>query len=164
MKQCIGITEYIDFDKHIQNIPAKIDTGADSSAVWASNIRIDEDRKLQFMLFDQNSPFFTGKVFKRTNYSVVLVRSASGHQTIRYRTHFTIKLGGRKIRVLFGLADRSKHKFPVLIGRRTLQGKFLIDPNNNQIKRQKIRATKLNSELIKNPYKFYLKYQAKDEK
>ena len=47
-KSVIGSTEFVDFGERAQKVPAKIDTGADSSAVWASNISIDKDGVLKF--------------------------------------------------------------------------------------------------------------------
>ena len=46
----IGRSIYIDFGRRATDVPAKIDTGADSSSVWASNIRVDKDGVLTFSL------------------------------------------------------------------------------------------------------------------
>ena len=155
-KTVIGSTEFVDFGKRAQKVPAKIDTGADSSAVWASNIRIDKDGVLKFSLY--------GKVFKRTDYSVASVRSAMGQNQIRYRTHFWVKLGGRKIKMLMNLSDRSKNEFPVLIGRRSISGKFLVDVSRKNVRRKKPSVTaSLNEEVKLNPYEFYKKYHQKGE-
>lgn len=146
----IGRNTRIDFGKRAAGVPAKIDTGADGSAVWASNIRVDKNGVLKFSLFGEGSPHYNGKIFRRTDYSVAMVKSASGHEIIKYRTHFTIRLGGRKMKVLFGLSDRSNHTYPVLIGRRTLQGKFVVDvgvsytSHNKPIKSTFTRATYYN--------------------
>ena len=129
----IGRNVRIHFSQRM-DVPAKVDTGADNSAVWASNIRVGKDGVLRFSLFGEGSPYYTGKLIKRTEYSVAAVRSASGHQVIKYCTYFTVRIGGRKIRVLFGLSDRSLHNFPVLIGRRTLhKGRFLVDVRKGEI-------------------------------
>src|SRR5262249_24707707 len=54
----IGTTEYIDFaTDDIFGVPAKIDTGADSSAVWASNVHIDRG-VLHFNFFAPGSSFY----------------------------------------------------------------------------------------------------------
>ena len=92
-KTIIGRSVNIDFGSRAIGVPAKIDTGADSSSVWASNIRIDKNGVLKFSLFGKGSPYYNGKVFRRTDYSVAMVRSSSGHEQIRYRTHFTVKIG-----------------------------------------------------------------------
>ena len=54
-KAIIGSTEFVNFGERAQKIPAKIDTGADSSAVWASDIHIDKDGALKFSLFGEGS-------------------------------------------------------------------------------------------------------------
>ncbi|QWQ32162.1 RimK/LysX family protein [Candidatus Minimicrobia naudis] len=163
-KAIIGSTEFVDFGERAQKVPAKIDTGVDSSAVWASNIRVDEDGVLKFSLFGEGSPYYNGKVFKGTDYSVARVRSAMGHDQIRYRTHFWVKLGGRKIKMLMNLSDRSKNEFPVLIGRRSVSGKFLVDVSRKNVRRKKPSVTaSLNDEVNLNPYEFYKKYHQKGE-
>ena len=161
-KTIIGSTEFVDFGKRVQKVPAKIDTGADSSAVWASDIHIDKDGVLKFSLFGEGSPYYDGKIFKRTDYSVARVRSSSGHEQIRYRTHFWVKISGRKIKMLMNLSDRSKNEFPVLIGRRSISGKFLVDVSRKNVRRKKPSVTaSLNEEVKLNPYEFYKKYHQK---
>jgi hypothetical protein len=160
-RKVIGKNATVDFGRWAVGVPAKVDTGADSSSVWASKIRIGEDGVLRFALFGKGSPYYTGKIFKRTDYKVAIVRSASGHEQIRYRTQFTVRINGRKIRALFNLSDRANNNFPVLIGRRTISGKFLVDVAkgdfDHQYKYGKENRS-LNAELKKNPSNFYKKY------
>ncbi len=163
-KTIIGRNARISFGKRAVNVPAKIDTGADGSSVWASNIRIDKNGVLKFSLFGEGSPYYNGKVFKRTDYSVAKVRSTSGHEQIRYRTHFTIALGGRKIKVLFNLSDRSSHNYPVLIGRRTLTGKFLVDVDLAEVNERQKMFRKYNDEFEKDRFGFYKKYHQEGAK
>ena len=158
-KAVIGRNTRISFVKHSVGVPAKIDTGADSSAVWASNIRVGKDGLLRFSLFGEGSPYYNGKIFKRKDFTVARVRSASGHDHIRYFTHLTIYLAGRRMRVLFGLSDRSVHSFPVLIGRRTLQGKFVVDVGHGEVDVSPSGKTqRLKRELRRDPHKFHQKY------
>ncbi len=155
----IGSTERVTI-AGIENIPAKIDTGADSSSVWASHIRITKDGILKFRLFDEGSPFYTGRAFKRKDFKVAVVRSASGHEQIRYRTHLKIIVGGRVIKALCNLSDRSNNTFPVLIGRRTISKKFIVDVSrNNTNTRLSSPKTKLvQKRLAEDPYRFHQKY------
>ena len=158
MMKAIGDSAFVSIMGR-KNVPAKIDTGADSSSIWASDIHIRRDHTLHFKLFAPKSPFYTGKVVKRTDYKVAVVRSATGHEQIRYRTHIPINLHGRTIRVLFNLSDRSRNNFPILIGKRTIAGKFLVDVTQKVVKYPKIaRSTKLQQKLAQNPYKFHQKY------
>ncbi len=144
-------------------VPAKIDTGADSSSIWVSHLRIDKDGVLKFRLFGESSPFYNGKVIKRKDYKVAVVRSATGEEQIRYRTHLTLRMSGKKIKVLFNLSDRSRNNFPILIGRRSISRKFLVDVSKSEVPRPpKIARTKpLSAELRENPRKFYEKYSKK---
>ena len=85
-----------------------------------------------------------------------------GHEQIRYRTHFWVKIGGRKIKMLMNLSDRSKNDFPVLIGRRSISRKFLVDVSKKNVPRKKASVTiRLNEEVKRDPYKFYKKYHQK---
>lgn len=155
----LGRNTTVSFGRRAKSVPAKVDTGADSSSVWASKIRVDKDGILKFALFGEGSPYYNGKIFKRTDYKVAMIRSASGHEQLRYRTHFTITINGRRIRTLFNLSDRSQHDFPVLIGRRTISGKFLVDVTLGEVAIATGRKTKLlNKELQKDPAKFHKKY------
>ena len=159
MKIIIGAVELVSIGKRAVGVPAKIDTGADTSSVWASHIRIGRDGVLRFRLFGEGSPYYSGKIYKRTDFKVAVVRNANGHEQIRYRTHFVITLAGKKIKVLFNLSDRSRNNFPVIIGRRTIKNKFAVDVSRQVVTYPKIRQTKsLNRELAKSPYEFHKKY------
>lgn len=161
-KIVVGRNEPVDFLRYARKVPAKIDTGADSSSIWVSNVRVDKNGVLRFNLFGEGSPFFSGKTIKREQYRVAMVRSATGHQQIRYRTQLSLRLGGKRIRAMFNLSDRSQNKFPVLIGRRTLSGKFVVDVTKAHYTDPDTTVTEdLNGRLIKDPYVFYKKYYKK---
>lgn len=166
-KTIIGRNARVDFGKRAVGVPAKIDTGADSSSVWVSKVRVGKDGALRFALFGEGSPYYNGKIFKRTDFTVAKVRSSSGHEQIRYRTHFTVSIKGRKIKALFNLSDRANNLYPVLVGRRTIAGKFLVDVHEGDFSQEYKYAAenkKLNKELTKNPHKFYKKYHQKGSK
>ena len=52
-KDIIGRETRIDIGEDIHGVPAKIDTGADGSAIWASAISIDDQNRLCFKLFGE---------------------------------------------------------------------------------------------------------------
>ena len=157
----IGSTAYIkvaDIDK----IPAKIDTGADSSSIWASNILINADGHLEFSLFAPSSPFFTGERLTAATYKVQRVRNSTGDVHLRYRVALPAVIRGKRLRINFTLADRSRNNFPVLLGRRSLNKKFLVDVNKSAVRRPApMDNTDLAAELAKNPQEFHQKYMAK---
>lgn len=123
----IGRKTYLDFPAFgLNDVPAKVDTGADSSAIWASNIT-EKKGTLRFTLFDVASQFYTGKVIQTKDYKIISIKNSFGVAEFRYKVLIPIRLEGRDIKVRFTLADRSNSSQPVLIGRRTLQGKFVVD-------------------------------------
>ena len=164
--QVIGPSAYISVAGH-DDVPAKIDTGAEASAIWASGISINEDGALTFCLFGESSPFYDGKVIKTKDYKVIVTRSAMGQEQVRYRVFIPITINRHTIRVLFSLADRSRNNFPVLIGKRTLKGKFVVDvslPNIKYSPKPKRRG-RLDLKLLKeDPQKFHKLYVKKGEK
>lgn len=162
--EIIGSTEYISIGK-LAKIPAKIDTGADSSSIWASDIKVKEDGTLSFKLFAPKSPYYTGEVIESKEYTVSVIRSSNGSEQIRYRTTIPIKINGRPVKAALTLADRSRNNFPILIGRRTISGKFLVDVSKTEVERphRNAKTRPLNRELNKDPYTFHKKYMKKSK-
>ena len=159
----LNSTEYIDI-AGIKNVPAKIDTGADSSAVWASDIKMEPNGKLSFVLFDTKSPFYTGEYIVSDDYTAKFVRSSHGDQQVRYQVKLEVSLHNQSFTTAFTLANRSQNNFPVLIGRHTLKNRFLVDVSKSPIKRQKNpHTTKLKQELKQDPYKFHQRYIERSE-
>ena len=154
----IGSTELIDV-AGVKNIPAKVDTGADTSAIWASNIDMEEDGTLIFNLFSKESPFFTGETIKTSDYLVKTVRSSHGDVQIRYRVKLPVVINGESFMTTFTLANRSRNHFPVLIGRHTIENRFLVDVSKSCVERPEGRkSVRLNKELKENPYQFHQRY------
>lgn len=146
----------------IENIPAKIDTGADSSSVWASSITVTEQNQLEFYLFAPESPLYTGKKIVTDEFAVQRVRNSTGDVTIRYRVKLPMTAVGKRIRVSFTLYDRSKNNFPVLIGRKTLKNRFLVDVAKTETERPpKMDNSDIEGELAEDPKKFHQKYMEK---
>jgi len=157
----IGSNALIEIVGHVSGVPAKVDTGADSSAIWASDVTVNRQGVLSFKLFAKSSPYYTGKAITRKSFKVASIRSSNGHTQIRYRVELPIRIGNKRVRASFYLSDRSVHNFPILLGRRTLNKKFLVDVSLKEyIRPSKISAV-LNKEMLADPYKFHKKYHQK---
>ncbi len=143
----------------IANVPAKVDTGADSSSIWASSIHINPEGCLEFCLFAPSSPHYTGEKIVSSNFRVQKVRNSTGDVGIRYCATLPVVIRGRRIKANFTLADRSGNNFPVLIGRKTLKNRFLVDVSiaGNQ-RPPKMDDSLLNSEFVADPQAFHAKY------
>lgn len=143
----------------INKIPAKVDTGADSSCLWASEINIDAAGNLEFVLLGPDNPLYTGEKIIAEQFSVQQVRNSTGDITIRYRVALNMKVCGKNIITKFTLSDRSQNRFPVLIGRKTLSKKFLVDVSQAIIPRSAtLDNSRLKAELAADPRKFHQKY------
>lgn len=149
----IGRAEKVDLlDFNMIGVAAKVDTGADSSAVWASSIEEKEDG-LYFVLFGPQHPAYTGEIqkFTKPDYSLTRVANSFGHKELRYKVKLRITVRGRKIRATFTLSDRSEKIYPILLGRRLLQGKFLVDVSSGDPlhELEQAKAEKLEEDLRK---------------
>jgi hypothetical protein len=125
----VGRVEKISFPElGIKGVHAKIDTGADLSSVWATGIH-EENGVLKFKLFGKRSPHYTGKEieFTKPHYLLTRISNSFGHKELRYVVKLQIKLGGKTIVGTFSLSDRSRKTYPILIGRKLLNRKFLVD-------------------------------------
>lgn len=126
-KQTIGSAEILNFPEiDVCNVPSRIDTGARTSAIWATEIS-EEDEVLSFVLFGKGSPLYTGQKISVSQYTQRGVATSTGHIQKRYVVKLLVVIKGRKIRASFTLADRSTQVYPVLIGRNVLRGKFIVD-------------------------------------
>ncbi len=146
----------------IAHIPAKVDTGATISSIWASDIRLAPDNRLEFSLFAPGSPLYTGERITVDDFKVRNVRNSTGHETIRYLVFLPTVIKGKKIRISYTLSDRSRNDFPVLIGRRALNNKFLVDVSKLGVPYPPHPINdELNRELKADPQKFHQKYMEK---
>ncbi len=111
-----------------QRIPAKVDTGADLSSVWATDIRV-EGTELVFKLFDATSSYYSGKDIRlpEGEYRLTRIANSFGEKEIRYAVKMSVFLAGRKVRATFSLSNRANKLYPVLIGRKLLNKKYLVD-------------------------------------
>lgn len=131
----IGITHYIELPEYSKDyFPAKIDTGADDSAIWASNISVDENNgELSFVLFAPQSAYYTGQVIKTLNYRMAAVKNSFGVSEYRYKVVLRLKVFDKIYKVSFSLADRSRNRFPILIGKKFLKNRFIVDVSQHNV-------------------------------
>lgn len=126
-KNLIGRREQVDFpDLGLQNITAKIDTGAYTSALHCHNIRVINGI-LHFQLLDPLHPEFEDKDHQATVYEQKDIRNSFGEIERRYLIKTRLKMGKRMIRLSISLTNRGTMRYPVLIGRRFLKDRYVVD-------------------------------------
>lgn len=93
-----------------QTVTARIDTGATLSSI---DVKLAAKLKL--------GPIIEAKAIKSSHGS-----------SVRPVVLAKVKLQDRTINGLFTVYDRKRMKYPVLIGRNILKGKFIIDPSKRK--------------------------------
>jgi hypothetical protein len=124
-KVVIGRDEMISFpDLGVGLVDGRVDTGARTSAMHAANIEIFEKGDERWVRFDfEDYSGLEARLWKQK-----YVRSSNGKKQSRYFIKSYVKfVNGEKYPITLSLTDRSKMKFPVLLGRRLLSGRFLVD-------------------------------------
>lgn len=127
-KIVIGRFEKADFPLlDLENISIKIDTGAYTSSIHCDNI-VEKEDQLYCTFLDEEHPLYNGKEFIFKNYDIVFVKSSNGIIQKRYQVQSTIIIFDKVFKISLSLSARQEMRFPVLIGRKFLTKKFLVDP------------------------------------
>jgi hypothetical protein len=127
MKKIIGRTDRASFpDLGLTAIPIKIDTGAYTSSIHCTNSKV-ENGVLYADFYDENLPKSKPKTISFTDFSTKKVKSSNGVVQNRFIIKSKIKLFGKVYKIALTLANRKKMKNPVLIGRKFLSKKFVVD-------------------------------------
>lgn len=141
-KVIIGRAEELSLvDLGANNVPAKTDTGAYRSAIHASNIKLDTKTNiLTFTLFKGHPMFDSLSAEVSTdNFKKVDIANSFGHREVRYEVKLRTKLGPKVFIASYTLADRSKKIYPILIGRKMLNGRFLVDTFETSVNRIELK-------------------------
>jgi hypothetical protein len=136
-KKIIGRREKVDFpDLGLYEIDAKIDSGAFTSSIHCHNIElVKQNRKkfVSFNLLDPSHPAYNEKNFVLPVHSDKKVKSSFGNVEHRYVILTRMKIFDEIFDVELSLADRSNMEVPVLLGRKALRKKFLVDVDKENL-------------------------------
>ena len=126
----IGRREYIDFPVlGLKNIEAKIDTGAYTSSLNCKNISVKSVSGKDKLSFTVNLNNSSETEFLFDEFSRKKIKNSFGEMEERYIIRTLLKIGRKNIHISSSLCNRDSMRYPVLIGRKPLKGKFLIDVN-----------------------------------
>lgn len=130
-KILIGRKDYADFpDLELTEIKTKIDTGAYTSSInchWAKEKVIDGKEILVCVFLDLQHPKYTGKEHYFFSYKKKIIKSSNGISEARFLIRTRIQLFDKSFPIDLSLTNRSLMKYDVLIGRKFLNKKFLVD-------------------------------------
>jgi hypothetical protein len=140
----LGWREWIGFpDLGIEQIKAKLDTGARTSCLHAFRLEPFERGGALWLRFDIHPSQTDNKTVLQCEAPVRdqrIVRDSGGHEELRYVLETTMTIGGLRKAIEVTLTDRDTMKFRVLLGRTALQGSFAVDPSRSYLvgKRKKV--------------------------
>lgn len=145
-KLVIGMTDLVDFpDLGLFDVQAKVDTGAFTSALHCKDIQVIGTglrKKLSFWLIDKTGE--PARQFYSNKFSQRMIRNSFGIAELRYVIKTRIVLFERTILAEFTLADREQLKNPVLLGRKLLRNRFVVDVSLKNLSYQE----KVNSQPV----------------
>lgn len=132
----IGKKELISIiDLELFDLDAKVDTGADSNALHCDDIEV-KDEMVYFTLLDEIHPSYHGKRMNMPLYKLKKVRSSNGELQIRPSIKVSVEFMGKRYKSVISLTNRADMKLPMLIGRRFLSEKFLVDVSKEYLSKQ----------------------------
>ncbi|MEL6359719.1 MAG: RimK/LysX family protein [Pseudomonadota bacterium] len=124
----LGYLENVRLGKLGLSMKGKLDTGADTSSVYARDIKVykkgDKDTWVEFRLI--------GKDGRSIRYDQNVIRFAriktkTGGAIKRPVIHLPLCVGGKRGLAELNLADRSDFEFDILIGREFLAHRIIVD-------------------------------------
>ena len=116
----------------LSNIHAKIDTGAYTCSLHCQKAEVVSGR-LEFILLDEEHPEFTGMKFVFTEFEKRDIKNSFGEVEKRFVIVTSIRIFEEEITTEFSLSNRGSLKFPILIGRKILRDRFLIDVKKKNV-------------------------------
>src|SRR5262245_57394097 len=136
----LGWKEYIDLPAWgLSRVKAKIDTGARTTALGAAALTLHAEpdgsttAELQLRLFRRHPErvaTVTAPVVGQMR-----VRNSGGVYELRPVIETTIGFGPLVKRVRMTVTDRSRMLFPIIVGRKALEGDFLVDVSRKYLLR-----------------------------
>jgi hypothetical protein len=130
-KHIIGRSDKADFPEfELSNLELKIDTGAYTSSMHCTHVHEitkNGQNYLSFKLLDPEHPSYNNKEFCTTHYTKKVVKSSNGLAEERFVISTSITLFGNAYEIDLTLTGRGEMKYPILLGRKFLTSRFIVD-------------------------------------
>lgn len=121
----LGSLEQVRLPAFDAEVLAKVDTGAFSGALHCSDIAVERHDTKAVLSF---IPLETGHKVETEDFREIIVRSAHGHEQVRYLVPIELEVQGQAYKTEVGLTDRTAMKRDMLLGRRfLLENEAIVD-------------------------------------
>ena len=115
-------------------IAAKLDTGARSAALHADEIHVS-GRRVVFAIIDDGRK----RTYKAPLAGQKRIKSSNGISEMRPVIRVTLQVGSQVFKAEVTLTDRADMDVPMLLGRNTLKGRFLVNPARTFLLDRKVK-------------------------
>ena len=141
-KLVIGRRDRADFPEiGLLDVDVKTDTGAYTSSIHVTKCEVAQKNGkevLEVIFLDKDQPSFTGSPVYFEDFRQKKVKSSTGHEQIRFFVKLKIRIMEKNIRTDFSLTRRNGMKYPILLGRKLLNRRFIVDPSLVNVSLKKI--------------------------
>jgi hypothetical protein len=128
-KKIIGRLDKVDLpDFGVEDIHAKIDTGAYRSSLHCKKVRLEGDT-LKFQVKTESGY----REFESNSWVKKTIKSSNGKSEDRFVIKTRMKIFRKIYMTSFSLTDRSEMQNPMLIGTKMLKGRFLVDVSQKNL-------------------------------
>jgi len=131
----IGGAEWCAFPNlNIPAIKARVDSGAKTSSIHASNIQKINKKGEKWVSFEVHPIQDTRRITLRCEAKVIaqrIVKSSSGISEKRYVIQSMMKIGNYQWSIELTLANRDSMGFCMLLGREAMENRVFVDPANS---------------------------------
>lgn len=129
----IGRRDIVDFPMlQLSEIDIKIDSGAYTSSFHCHNIE-EKDGQLKCYFLDPQHEKYHEKYFTFDDFKQKKVKSSNGITEERYFINTNILIFNELHTIELSLTERGAMRFPVLLGRKFLSKKFVIDTTRTNL-------------------------------
>lgn len=154
-KWVVGRVETLDFPElRLKNVLCKVDTGAYSSSLHCSHIDVEDfngELKLRVVPLSFKHKGYDAQILFFPYAPKKQIKNSFGIVEERYTIVTPVHIFGVDILTEFSLTNRSAMKYPVLLGRSFLMGRFLVDVSQINVS-QKFEKKRLRALGAEKPF------------
>ncbi|MGD8785238.1 MAG: ATP-dependent zinc protease [Thioalkalispiraceae bacterium] len=143
-KTIIGWREWVSLPElGIENIKAKVDTGARTSALHAFDLDVINNNGKRTVKFKMHPLQDNNEYVVECQADVIDERNVTdsgGHKERRLVIKTMVEIGDKRLPIEMTLTDRDTMKFRMLLGRTSLKRNFVVEPGKSYLTRPDIKA------------------------
>jgi hypothetical protein len=136
-KMVIGWREWVQLpDLGVSEMKAKVDTGADNSSLHAFNLERFERDGMEYVRFEIHPKQRSRKPSINCEAPLAMekkVKNPGGRTELRPVIRTRVVVAGEELEALINLTSRDEMGFRMLLGRRAVRNRFVIDPGRSYL-------------------------------